>query len=158
MSSIYYQCLTQTVTEIQGLNLQDIASGSVVLLEVPSNSVADIPTIGGYVQYPYIVVAPIGAVLVGGQDNARDDYTYPVVVGMIDNRDDQLLQNLDRNLLWAEKITDHFMENRFSGVSGMTSCKVQPLATIDPDQWKNNNLFVSGLILNYEVTRVRRAA
>ncbi len=158
MSSIYYQCLTTALAEIQGLALTGIASSSIVILEVPTNSRADIPTTGGEVIYPYVVIAPIGSVTVGGEDNARDDYIYPVVVGMIDNRDTVLLGDLDRNLLWAEKITDHFMENRFAGVTGMTSCKVQPLSTIAPDQWRDNSLFVSGLILNFEVTKVRRAA
>jgi hypothetical protein len=158
MPSLHYQCLTTTQDEIRGLDLTGIVDDDVRVLSVPTTRSADVATSGRKVKYPCIFLAPFGTEELPEAETSTNDLVFPVLVVILDAANQEQTKNLDRWLQWRQDIFDHFHENAFAAISGSHRSTVQPLAIIDSQKWRDDNLFVSGLVINHQVTKQRRAA
>jgi hypothetical protein len=141
-ASIQYRCIQAVHDEIQGLDLDGLASTHVHNRKLPSAERLDYPAV--------ICSLPPGEgeQMVGGL-NASEDVGYPVAVTIIaaENRDWSLDTDGDRCCLWREKIILHFHNKRLPGVSEVYHCKVEPRQTIDTEAFMDRNLLVSVLVV-----------
>lgn len=107
---------------------------------------------------PGVLVFPSGVETITPTTNASDDIGYPVAVAMLaedrnDGTQDQE-QNRDRLLLWREKVRDHFIGQRLTGVVTVWNCIVEPNVIVDQPEWANN-VWRGALVLRF-VSRERR--
>ncbi|WP_013626600.1 hypothetical protein [Rubinisphaera brasiliensis] len=156
---LHYKCLTNTQSVIQGMDLTGIADSSVRILSVPTNRKADLADADRQITYPCVLIAPYGSETIGGPEAQTDDITYPVMVALIDQANQAQTTNLARNLYWRERLIDKFQYNAFGdAIAGNNQTTVQPLAVVDPAQFIEKDLWVSGLLVNYDVVQQRRTA
>lgn len=143
-SAVIYQVMTQMQTQIRALSLTGIASADVLIKWCPRqlDNTTD-PT-------PCIEICP--APLPEGMDQqdltATDKVRYPVLVTIIDANNQDFDKDLDRNLLWREKINREFRYRPLTGISEIIHCFPEPKAIIDP-AWFRLNRFYSAIVFRF---------
>jgi hypothetical protein len=141
-SSILYQAMTAAQTKIQGLSLTDLESSDVILQKVLVQREGTV--------LPCIILAP-GPSIPGGKLNASDDYTRNIQVGIFaaDNQDESTT-NLDRYLLWQERIEHAFMSQPLTITSTdyghVLECSIAAHNNLEFAQWRNNLLVTAFFI------------
>lgn len=149
---LYYKCLTTTQTEIRNLNLSGVASSSVHILSAADDQPSSIAGPDRKIAYPFILIVPYGSESLEGEESQTDDIVYPVLVGMIDNVNQNQSTNLARNLYWRQRLISKFHYNTFSSINSQNESTVRPLTAVDPAAFRDKNRWVSGLLINYKVT------
>lgn len=140
------QSLDKIVTHIQDLDLTDIPDArvtrKVVLLDQNYSM-------------PEIRVVPWGGEVVDSPEgtNARDDWVYPVLVGILDAFGN--VTDGEKQFKWRERIKKRF-HNKTIGLSIATKkCTVQPLAIVDREAWRDHQIFVSALLVRVHLREDR---
>ena len=147
--AVHYQAMLAVQTRLRLLDLEGIASNSIVVKKIPLPRIVDPKYLG--VPMPAIVVSPVKE----GMDpkagvNAFDDVTLPVLVSIVenDNQESTLELHLDRHSKWREQIARAFHNQRLPGVNEIYQCAVEPGNPIDGPSW-SNNLYASGHLLKF---------
>ena len=149
--SVLKSILDHVQADIQSLALADIEAGNVRVIKVFSNVEELLPTLPG------VLIAPLDGETIhrGDGTNQRDDFGYPIAVGMFAADSDSQSENYDRNLLWRERIRRRFVNQRLSGVASVYTCMVEPRQIVDPERWLSRNLWASTLVLRFLSREVR---
>lgn len=143
---LYYQNLTDAATEavhyailqavrlgIVSLSLTGLTGAKIMRRWLPRAwEAVDDP--------PCIFVCPVGAETYPVQMNSTDDVSYPVVVAIIDKLQGDASENLNRDLLWRERIEKLLRFQRLSGVPSVMFAESVPDQIIDSAAWAANYL------------------
>lgn len=153
--AIHNQCLDQVQTVIRALGLTDVQSASVVTKKLPLERIKDIDSLS----YPVIIITPEqGSINPAAGDNVNDDIGYGVGVTLVDadNQERTLEANLNKYLLWLEKVRRAFHCKRLANVSSVNVCHVSPFPPISEHHFLHG-LWSSGHLLKF-ISRENRNA
>jgi hypothetical protein len=155
-SSVYGRVLLATQQAIQSLGLDGLDSASVVVQKLPVDrhlGAADAAAL------PAVLITPAGENIdPAGGTNLMDDVTYAVRVTLIDrdNQEPTLIANVDRYLMWRQRIARTFRNQSLAAVPEIYTTHVEPGDVVDPSAWESN-LLTSVLMLRF-VSREPRGA
>lgn len=154
--AIYMQILEAVQSRIQTLSLTGIASASVLLRKVNTFKGIGVQEASPAIAYPAIVVSPAGTELTATNagTNERDDTGYAVMVGVVDTDEQALTDNMNRNLLWRERIMHAFRNQRLTGVTEVNACAIEPREPVRFSDWVSGK-YVSLLVLRFTAREVR---
>jgi hypothetical protein len=139
-ASLEESILTTVQSEIQGLSLDGIASGNVIVGKVARDHRRDLKDLPG------VVIACFSRKrLLPGGTNASNDIEYPILVVTLQKTTQDQLENRDRSLDWHERILTKFHDKRLGAVTGLPTV-VDPSFRFEPQGFRNN-LDVGVLIL-----------
>lgn len=133
--SVHYRCLAAYQARIQGLNLTDMPSSSIVIRWLPRKEEGLGDTL------PLITLSPVGREGQPGILNNRDDIEYPVLMAIIDKNNRDLVLNIPRNTLWRQQIFRAFRHQRLAGVPEIITTDVQPNYIVDPSLIASNYFY-----------------
>lgn len=156
--SVHGKLIDATVSAIEGLNLSGVADANVLGQAVAEGKES---ATSGVSNYPAIVVSPVNRETIPplGGTNKRDEVTYPVQVAIVDaaNRSQSLTQ-LDTWLKYREDLIDHFIHNRVSitGNHRVSDQTIVPGPIVEPNAWREKDLFVSMFMIEFKLWRERR--
>ena len=141
MTAILEDILTTVKTEIQGLNLTDIANDHVHIQKVASTRNFQ------STDFPAVLIAP-GNPKLNPQagTNLRDQIEYPIGVFMVDNDGQNQTVNRNKYLEWYEAIVQKFRTPRLTGVDSIVNSFVSPGAVVDQD-WFQVGEYHAGVTL-----------
>jgi hypothetical protein len=145
--AIQYQILGQVQTAVRALGLTSLASGSVVVKKLPLERVKR----NDALSYPICIITPEqGPLNPMAGDNVNDDIVYGVGVNLADsdNQERTLAANLNKYLLWLQKIRKAFHNKRLSGINTVWTCHVSPMPPVSTSHWMNQ-LWASGHLLKF---------
>lgn len=145
--AVHNQCLDQVQTVIRALGLTDVASASVVTKKLPLERVKNNDSLS----YPIIIITPEQVTLnPAAGDNVNDDIVYGVGVNIADNDNQErtLEANLNKYLLWLQKVSRAFHNKRLSNVSSTIGCHVSPMPPVSANHWLHD-LWSSGHLLKF---------
>lgn len=127
MTAILETILTSVKTQIESLNLTDIADASIIIQKVPSTR--DFQS----TDFPAILIAP-GTPKHNPQagTNLRDQIEYAVGVFIVDADQQNQTLNRDKYLTWYEEIVKKFRTPRLTGADTVVNSYVSPGAVVDP--------------------------
>lgn len=145
--SIHNQILSQVQTVIRALGLTDVTSGSVVVKKLPLQRVKRNDSLS----YPIIIITPeqtTAPPLAGS--NVQDDVIYGVGVSVMDNDNQErtLAANINKYLLWLQKIRRAFHVKRLANVSSVYTCAVVSMPPVSQHHW-THDLWASGHLLKF---------
>jgi hypothetical protein len=155
-SSVYGRVLLATQQSIQSLGLDGIDSASVVVQKLPVDR--HLGMTGG-VALPAILITPQGETIdPASGTNLMDDVTYAVRVTLVDrdNQEPTLVANVDRYLVWRQRIARTFRNQPLAAVPEIYTTTLEPGEVVDAAAWESN-LFASVLTLRF-VSREPRGA
>lgn len=118
MSSVHETILTSVKSVIEGLSLDGISASNVIVCKVPTDRNGVLP------QPPGVLIAPYGTRTIVSGTNLSDDYSYPVLIALIQKSNTNQTENRDRAQEWSERITRAFVNRRLSGVATSCGCKL----------------------------------
>jgi hypothetical protein len=155
-SSVYGRVLLATQQSIQSLDLDGVDTASVVVQKLPVDrhlGIAD------GVALPAILITPQGeSIDPASGTNLMDDVTYAVRVTLVDrdNQEPTLVANIDRYLIWRQRIARTFRNQPLTAVPEIYTTILEPGDVVDAAAWESN-LFASVLTLRF-VSREPRGA
>lgn len=138
--AVVYRAMVQMQTQILALGLSGITSTNVLIRHLPRllESTTD----------PNPLIAICAAPLPEKDESyltSTDHIGYPVLVACIAAQNKHLTNNLNRNLLWREKIRREFCFQGLVGIPEIAYCKMEPQAMINP-AWFDKNAYYSAQI------------
>jgi hypothetical protein len=148
LAPVHLACLTAAQARIQALLLDGVGADSILVAKIPLDR--NLGT-GSGVALPAILLAPERETVDPQAGvNSLDDVGYGVMVTIVDrdNQEPTLHLNLDKYLLWREKIVRAFRNQRLPGVPGVMNCVVEPAEVVSGEAW-SKNLFTSALVLRF---------
>lgn len=116
MASVSETILTSVKSIVQGLSLDGIQSANIMAGKVPTSRKDLLPA------FPGVLIAPYGNRTIIGGTNRSDDYSYTVLIAMLQASNTSQTENRDRAQLWSERIVRAFVKRRLSGVSQSYNC------------------------------------
>lgn len=129
MSAVLENILITVQSEIQGLNLTDIADDHVHIQKVPttSNFVSN--------DFPAILITPMGVPKINPSagTNLRDQIEYPIGVFMVDSDNQNQTLNRNKYLEWYEAVVKKFRIPSLTGVDEVVSGYVTTGTVVDQD-------------------------
>lgn len=141
MTAILESILTTVQSEIQDLNLTDIANDHVHVQKVPSTRNFQSS------DFPAILIAPSTPKLnQSAGTNLRDQIEYQVGVFIVDADNQNQTSNRGKYLTWYEEIVKKFRTPRLTGVSSVVNSYVAPGIVVDP-AWFEAGEFHAGVSL-----------
>lgn len=146
---LFDDILTEVRSGIQGLDLEGVDDANVNVRK--SVDVLDLnrPNVQVTTPRPEIMRHDDGT-------NAQDDVVYPVLVTLVDADNQNQHLHFGTYLNWRERIAAHFRHQPLSGVSGVSTCHVEPLDIVDEKTWlSEKKLWVSGLLLLFSAREDR---
>ncbi|HTU27303.1 MAG TPA: hypothetical protein VMF30_17980 [Pirellulales bacterium] len=155
-SSVYGRVLLATQQGIQSLALDGIDPTSIIVQKLPVDR--QLGAADG-IPLPAILITPAGETVdPASGTNLLDDVTYAVRVTLFDrdNQEPTLVANMDRYLLWRERIARTFRNQTLAAVPEIYTTTLDPGEVVDDTAWQNN-LFASVLTLRF-VSREPRGA
>lgn len=141
MTAIIESILMTVQSEIQNLNLTDIANDHVHIQKVPSTRnflAADFPAI--------LIVAGTPRHNPAQGTNLRDQIEYQVGIFIVDADNQNQTANRDKYLSWYEAILKQFRTPRLAGVDTIVNSYVAPGLVVDPS-WFEAGEFHAGITL-----------
>jgi len=153
LESIHTRCLEAAQARIRLLALPDLSSANVLVEKVPTARNVSRSVDG----FPAVVLSPHRAAMPATEGtNGLDDVHYDVLVTLLDrdNQEPTLAANIDRHLLWRQRIARAFRNQRLPGVDEVIDTVVEPAVGPDPQSWKQEYL-TSSVLLRF-VSRERR--
>ena len=148
-SSTIKQILDQVAVDIKFLALTDIVDASVLVKKLPLEHVFTAKT--STVDLPGVLITPArDQIPPNAGDNLQDDYIYQVVVTFVDadNQEETIALNLDKYMLWRQRVTKAFNRKRLSGIATVFTATVEPAEAVIPAAW-SSNLYASALLLKF---------
>lgn len=145
--AVYFQILEAVANRIELLNLSGINASKIIKRWMPRERQET-------ANPPVIVISPMGTEEDASKVMARDDVGYPVLVVMVDAANNDNVHQMNRNLLWREKIAKAIRNQRLPGVSEVYIGKIDYGSVIDPNSFMNNS-WVSVLMFRF-YTREQR--
>lgn len=103
---------------------------------------------------PSCIIAPPGREQMIGMLNNKDDVGYPVVVCFLDKLNQDVTKNMERDLLWRQRVSRAFREQRIPGAPLVYKTIVEPDAIVDPTAYQNG--YLASLMILRAVTRETR--
>jgi hypothetical protein len=121
-----------------------MVSTSIIQVKVTTDRETDFPALPG------VLIAPFGAKRIDpfGGSNISDDIEYPIVIVTIQESDADQDDNRNRSLSWHEDIIGQFIHKALSGVSGVSTCLVDPRDVFNPAAWFRN-IDAGGMVLRF---------
>jgi hypothetical protein len=139
--SVMSRVLTAVVTGIEALSLSGITNANIKRQWRPQAYPGD--------TYPLVTVcpAPLGESM-PSHLTGTDHIGYPVLVSIMDNMNQDIDENLQRNLLWRERIIKAFRHQGLSSIAEVLTCEVEFHAIVSPT-WYAKNLWYSAFVLRF---------
>ncbi|QDU53538.1 hypothetical protein [Gimesia panareensis] len=141
MTAILENILTTIQTEIQNLNLTEIADEHVHIQKIPSTrnfTAAD---------FPAILISPENLKHNPAQGtNLRDQIEYQIGIYIVDADNQNQTINRGKYLSWYETILKYFRTPRLTGVDIIVNSYVAPGLVVDP-AWFEAGEFHAGVSL-----------
>ncbi len=136
--SVLSQSLDAIVQAIKDLALTDIPSANIGRFVVLVDRNYD---------YPEIRVVPYGAEVISGEPQVqdRDDWTYPVVVGILDSITN--ITDGEKQFKWRQRIRKRFHNKSITIADVVKKTVCTPLAIVDREGWRDENVFLSALLI-----------
>jgi hypothetical protein len=145
--SVMNRVMTAVVTAIEALSLSGVTNANIKKQWRPRLAEDDTA--------PLITVCPAPLPeLMPSHLTGTDHIGYPVLVSILDHNNDDLDLNLQRNLLWRERIVSEFRHQGLSSVAEVLTCTVEHQAVINPS-WYEKGVWYSAFVLRY-LARVPR--
>lgn len=136
LDPVHYRFMLGLQADIRSLALSGIPGDNVVLRWLPrprerdaNGAMAD--------PMPLVIISPAPQELELPGLNATDDISYPCLVTFWDTKPD-LNTNLQRNLLWRQKVYRRLRWKRVAGVGESEYVQVFPELITDPGAWGAN--------------------
>jgi hypothetical protein len=143
--SVHYRCLLATQAVFQALAL--VPPEQVLVFQRPvffdPGSRPDAYTL------PIVLISPTGREGLAGSLTGRDDVVYPVAVSITDRKLGAYEADLARDLLWRQKISRAFRNQRLAGVPEVITAGVVPDWILDPGVLAQARLWKSGFLINF---------
>lgn len=151
--SVYKQILDAVQAKCKQILLTGMTASNVVVQKVPSDRTSQITSKTG------VLISPFGSPNINprGGTNASDDISYPVVIILIQPGNQDQITNMNRFLLWQQKVRRTFIHQRLAGVSEVYTCFVEPRDAFNPSAWLSKNLDASGMVLRFMARESRGA-
>ena len=134
------------------LGLDGLADGQVVIEKVSAGR-----NLASAVGLPAVVISPHrSAMPADAGTNSSDDVRYDVLVAIFDrdNQEPTLVENLDRHLLWRQRIARAFRNQRLAGVPEVINAEVEPAEGLLDEAWKRE-LMASAVLLRFTSRETR---
>lgn len=129
--AVHFKVLKSVLGSLKTMNLPGVSASNIVLQKLPwardwANAVRT---------FPGIVVCPYGSESMSPSEgvNRRDDVGYPVLISVFQNDNEDLITNLNRYLLWRQKIARFFRNQKLAGVTEIIKTVANPLPVLLPD-------------------------
>ena len=133
-TAVMYRVMEQVQTQIRALALTDMTSANVVIKWKPRQLRVAVDPL------PAIQICPAPMPEPMPQDLANSDKVhYPVLISIqaVQNKDYDA--NIERNLLWREKINREFRyQNLDNAISEIIHCLPMPKSIFDVQAWEEN--------------------
>ncbi len=102
-----------------------------------------------------IAITPVNSETFPGIMNATDDIGLPFAVVVMDPSNQDPTLNLNRNLLWRERILSALRYQRLAGVAEGYICNPEPAMIVNPGMFDAENLTFSPLFFRLITRTVR---
>lgn len=150
----HYDILVGVQARIQSLSLSGVASASVLVYKIEAPRILELP---GAAALPAVLITPAIE-----RSNPREGVTtadtvvYGVRVMLLekDNQEPTMTANLNRHLLWKEKIRRAFQNQALTGVAPVYTCAVEPSECVIPGAYIQGYM-ASTLLLRFSVRESR---
>jgi len=145
--AVQYQICGQVQTVIRALGLSGLLSASVVIKKLPLERVKR----NDALSYPICIITPEQVTIPAARgDNVNDQIIYGIGVNLADadNQESTLALNLNKYLLWLQKIRLAFNQKRLANVTSVWNCEVSPMPPVSAQHWLNQ-LWASGHLLKF---------
>lgn len=133
---VHHRCLESCAIVVRSLGLPSITADDVLKKWWPRYVKNADPAL------PIVCVSPVGAEDYPGIMTNRDDVAYPVLVSVIDALNNDSVANMQRDLLWRQKISRAFRFQRLPGVVEIINTQIMP------DQILNLGAYEIGYLLS----------
>jgi len=141
--SILYRAMNAIATRITALSLTD---ATIRVRWLPRHKQDD---------GTLIVICPVNAENFPGVMTSTDDIGLPIAVVIIDPSNQGLAVNLNRNLLWRERILSALRMQRLAGVPEGMYLQPEPAMIINPGAFDDGNITFSPLFFRLITRTVR---
>ena len=152
--AILSQILDAVRSRIQSISLSGIVNASVVVKKLELRRIYRRPD---GVALPCVLITPYRPTFSAADGvTSFDDVKYGVQVTMIsaDNQEPTIEADMDRQILWYEKIAKAFRNQLLSGVSEVFTATVEPSDVVIPPAWRAN-LLASAMTLRITARETR---
>ena len=152
--AILSQILDAVRSRIQAISLSGIVNASVVVKKLELRRIYRQPD---GVALPCVLITPYRPTFSAADGvTSFDDVKYGVQVTMIsaDNQEPTIEADMDRQILWYEKIAKAFRNQALSGVFEAFTATVEPSDVVIPTAWRAN-LLVSAMTLRITARETR---
>ena len=139
--AIHYAILGAVKTRIASLGLSGLTTDRIYKKWMP-RALESVETV------PCVFVSPASAESYPGMLNNQDDVGYPVLVAVVDRLQGDSAANMNRDLLWRQKIQAAFRYQRLPGVPSVINCDIRPGLIIDDGAYQKNYL-ASGILFMF---------
>lgn len=146
LESIHTRCLAAAQARVRSLALAGLPNSAVVIEKLPVTR-----NLASGIGLPAILLSPHRAAMPStAGTNSLDDVHYDVLVTILDrdNQEPTLQANLDRHLLWRQKIARAFRNQRLNGVPEVINAEVEPAEGLLDEAWKRE-LMTSAVLLRF---------
>lgn len=126
--SEHSKCLNAFLTGITSLNLQNIKATAILKQWYPTLW-RGLDT----ALLPICTIAPCGVMDYPGMVTGSDDIANPVIVSFFDSLNQDTSKNIDRDLLWRQRVSRLFRSQQLPGVPSVWVVKVVEAPVFDPD-------------------------
>lgn len=152
-TAVFEQCLQAVVAVLQGA-AGDGELGEITADRIVRQDVVDLEHLSA--PLPAIVVSPGLQETEGAGPTTSDDFTYPILVGLLDRKDENDPANTPLYLWWREVIRQLFHRKRLPGVITSKTTEVQFEIALDHKQDDEDmNLFSTSLRLDAHCRELR---
>ncbi len=131
--AVHFGILSNVKARIDSLALSGLPATKTMRKWIPR--VAD-----GVPALPACLIAPLGAEQYEGILTSQDDVGYPVVVAILDKLQGDPQSNMNRDLLWRQKIAKAFRFQRLPGSPAVINAKPMPGPVVDPGAFESHYL------------------
>jgi hypothetical protein len=124
--AVHYRVLLAVQSVLQGLGLASIEAANIVVSKAPW---VDRWVYAGSTQgLPLLFVSPLGSETMSADEgtNRRDDVGYPCLLVFCQSPDHSQTENLNRYLLWRERVHRAFRNQPLAGVDEILTCRAEP--------------------------------
>lgn len=144
--ALHYQLISGVAGAIRSLSLEGIVSNAVYERKIPTDR---------DVLLPCVQVTPwLSEEMMPGTFETLER-GYPVLITFL-AANNQELELQEPELMWRELVLDYFDRNaRLAAVGEVWGRKINPLPIVDPDLFKNKNLFAGAILITFAITKAR---
>lgn len=152
--SVWSRILSKVLSQVIGLGLMGIDTANISIQKTPFTR--DWTNPGSGKTYPGIIICPWGSETMNPTQgvNRRDDVEYPVLISIFTNDNEDLVNNIDRYLLWREKIARHFRNQKLSGIPEIIKTIPRPLPVYLPEPFQRG-VWHSAMVFGFVSREVR---